>query len=141
MKVSIEGREYDLTEAIHKPKIGDVLDLKRSGGTAPARIVDAIDELGEALRALPEDATMRDLDRVVLEFFDSVEHLEAFAGIVFLCRRKAGEPATWADALGTSISDVQFALGPDDEGDDEGEGDDPKAQSTPEADGTDAEEG
>lgn len=126
MKVTIEGHEYDLADAIHKPKIGDVLDLKKSGGTAPAKIVDAIDALGEALRVLPKDASVKDLDRVVLGYFDSVEHLEAFAGIVFLCRRKAGETVTWADALDTSISDVQFIP----EGEEEDEGDDPKAPST-----------
>jgi len=130
MKVEIEGREYDLTAAIHTPKIGDVLDLKRSGGTAPSRIVRAIDELGDALRSVPEDATIRQVDDVVLGFFDSIEHLEAFAGLVFLCRRKGGESVSWADALETSISDVKFLVdAPVQEA-----GDDPKAPSTLEED-------
>ena len=130
MKVTIEGAVFDLSEAIHKPKIGDVIDLKKSGGTSPSRIVQAIDALGDVLQTLPEGATMQVLDRAVLDYFDSLEHLEAFAGIVFLCRRKAGEPVSWAEALDTSISDVQFALSDDDEED--SEGDDPKAPSTPE---------
>ena len=128
MKVTIEGREYDLTAAIHKPRIGDVIDLKRAGGTAPSRIVQAIDELGETLRGLPEDATLQALDRAVLDYFDSIEHLEAFAGIVFLCRRKSGDPVSWDDALSTSISDVQFVPDADDEAEVDA---DPKDPSTP----------
>lgn len=136
MKLIIEGREYDLTEAIARPAMGDLVDLKRATKgleeTVSIRtITDAVVDLGNVFVELGDEATVGDVGEAMLDYFDSVEHLLAFTAMVFLCRRTAGEPCTWDDASRVSPRDVQVRV--EVEVDDE-DGADPKAPSTPAGD-------
>lgn len=135
MRLVIAGKEYQLDEAIYEVAMGDLIDLKRAtkGYEEPVSvraIADAVADLGELYTGLPDDATLGDLGDAMLDYFDDVGHLTAFAAMVFLCRRKAGEPCTWDEALLVSPSAVQFRFDvqvPDEDGPD------PKDLSTPEA--------
>ncbi len=122
----IEGQEHDLTAALRQAEIGDLLDLLLlTKATA-----------FEATNALPEGASWAELDAAVLEYFGEEEHLEAYGGMVFLCKRKAGEDLSYRDALKVRLNDVQFKRADDEEDD---EADDPKGPSTPEDGSPDAE--
>lgn len=119
--LTIEGQLHDLTVAMREATIGDLKDLKRlsrvdgSKGLSVGAINRALNELDDALSTITEDSTFDELDEVILEFFDDLDHLDAFAGMVFLCRRKAGDRISFDDALAVNLSDVQFVPAPDDE--------------------------
>jgi hypothetical protein len=146
MKLVIAGREYELDEAVYAPAMGDLIDLKRAtkGYDEPVSvrtITEAVSDLGDVYIGFAgaDDVTVADFGGAMLDFFDDVGHLTAFAAMVFLCRRKAGEPCTWEDALSVSPSAVQFRFdveAPDDEED----GADPKDPSTSEDAGADPDE-
>lgn len=115
MKLVLDGREYDLTEAVQRPAIGDVVDLKRAtkdlGEPVSVRkITDAIEDLGGVFLSIGDGGTVRDLGDAMLDYFDDIDHLLAFSAMVFLCRRKAGEPCTWEAALRVSPADVQLRV-------------------------------
>jgi len=113
-RLVVGGVEYDLFEAIQEASIRDLILLKKDGGVSVKSIVEAFNALSESADPL--------------DVFDSVDALEAFAGLVFLCKRKAKENVSFEDAASVSFASVKFG---DDE--DEEEADDPKVSSTPDS--------
>ena len=135
--LTIEGEEFDLHGTVLQPELGALIDLKRASrvdgfeGISVATIKDTLDAMDEAFDAIPEGTTRAEMNRVILRFFDSIEHLTAFVGLVFLARRSSGVPITFEDAARVRLADVGFRV----EGaQEEDEADDPKAPSTPEGD-------
>ncbi|GAA1787871.1 hypothetical protein [Agromyces lapidis] len=96
--LTVDGVSYDLERAIQHAAIRDLVDLKRAtqvggvGGISIKSIVTALEAMQEF------DSPM--------DMFDSVETLETFAALVFLCKRRAGEPVTFDEACSVSLASV-----------------------------------
>jgi hypothetical protein len=109
---------YDLQDAVQHASIRSLVDLQKAAGISVNTIAETLVGMGEMQS--PE------------ELFESVERLNVFAALVFLCRRKAGEQVSFDDASEVSMADVALDF---DDDEDEAE-DDPKGQSTPEEPGS-----
>ena len=97
----IEGVRYDMQEAVQKASIRSLKDLQKAAGISVNSIVSALSSMAE----------LADPSAV----FDSVEHLDAFAGLVFLCKRKAGEDVSFDDACDVSLADIRIDFETEDE--------------------------
>lgn len=111
----VDGTRYDLQESVQRASIKTLVDLQKSAGISVNTIAETLVGMGEM--ASPS------------ELFDSVERLNVFAALVFLCKRKAGEQVSFDDAAEVSMADVSIDF--DDESEDEA--DDPKGPRTTEA--------
>ena len=114
----VDGVRYDLQEAIQEPSIRSLVDLQKAAGISVTTIAETLVGMGGMKSAT--------------EIFDSVERLNVFAALVFLCRRKAGErDLTFDEASEVSLANVSLDFEDDDEVED-----DPKDPSTPEGPGS-----
>src|SRR5690349_1330678 len=92
-----EGVKYDLMAATQRARIGDLVELNRLSGISVRKIADVLIGMGGM--------------ESILDVYDEPERLEVFAAMLFLCKRKAGEPFTWDEALGTSLIDITLDFG------------------------------
>ena len=112
-----QGESYDLQEATQRAAIGDLRELLRVADISARKIADTLMGMSEM--------------ESILDVYDSEDRLEVFAAMLFLCRRKAGDrDFTWADALATSLIDIQLVVEVDEE-----EEADPKGPDLPTPDG------
>jgi hypothetical protein len=106
--LTYEGQQFDLQAATQAASIRDLVELKKTAGISVRTIADTLVGMGEM--------------ESFLDIYDSVDRLEVFAAMLFLCKRKAGESFSWDDALGASLVDITLSF-------EEDEADDPKATS------------
>lgn len=114
----VQGVRYDLQEAVQHASIRALVDLQKAAGISVNTIADTLVGMGDM--------------KSPREIFDTVERLNVFAAMVFLCRRKAGDVVTFDEASEVSMADVRIDF---DDDDDETADEDPKDQSTPEGPG------
>lgn len=97
-QLTVGGVSYDLERSIQQASIRDLVDLKRAtqvggaGGVSIKSIAAVLESLGEL--------------ESPMDMFDSVDTLETFAALVFLCKRKAGEAVSFDEAGSVSLADV-----------------------------------
>jgi hypothetical protein len=98
VKLRIGETEYDYQTALNKVSLGVLMDLKSQGGPGRRSISLALDLIDAGLRADTDAGEVEDDERVLL----------GMAGLIFICKRHAGESLAWADALTYSWSDLTF---------------------------------
>lgn len=114
MRLKIGENEYELEESLSKASISDLILLKRATktkdypGVSIKSIVNALEDLKDPM-----------------DFLDSEEALETLRGMIFLCRRKAGEMGTLESLTDFPLSDMEFVYEDDELEDDEAD-EDPK---------------
>lgn len=100
MKLLLAGKEYDITDALQKSTLADLYDLKVQTGIGMKTLSDSLQRMSAL--ADPQD------------FLDDEEILRALTSLIWLCRRRAGEKLTVAEANAVALSDIQFKVDPAD---------------------------
>jgi len=108
----VRGVRYDLQGAVQEASIRSLVDLQKAAGISVNTIAETLVGMGEMQSAA--------------EIFDSVERLNVFAAMVFLCWRKAGEKVSFDEAAEVSMSEVSIDFDVEEDAADE----DPKDLST-----------
>jgi hypothetical protein len=104
VKLEIFGVPHDHERALHKAQLSDLYDLKLASGIGVKSIMAGMERLYEAANAgrdAMEDAV------------GEADVILAIQGLVFLCRRAAGETLTYKEAS-VSYSDLRWAPDEDD---------------------------
>lgn len=117
-RINIQGVEYDLTGAVSAAGLGDLFTLKVK--TAAHKYPVTLKSINELFVELGERAKAGDFEPV--DMLGDEKFLMTFIGILWLAKRKSGEPITFEDAWG--ISFTEFFIVPDE--DDEEPESDPK---------------
>lgn len=116
MKLVIQGTAYDMGEAIQKATISDLILLKRA--------TKSKDYPGVSVKTIM--ATLNDAGEDGMDLLDSEAGLENLRGIIYLCRRRAGEKLSLEEAVNFPLTEMTFESDEDDE-------EDPKEKGTPSA--------
>jgi hypothetical protein len=108
MILRIAGVEHDLAEVLSRPSLNDLfyLKVKSKSPEYPAGI--SLVTLGEYLKKLAKIKDPREL-------VDDPDVLLALKGVVYLCRRHAGERLSWEDAGDLELRDLDFVIEESDE--------------------------
>lgn len=99
MKITIDGKSYELTESIGAAALGDLVALKKHSGVS----VKTIKEMFEHTAELASDPSF---DR--FDLLDDEQFLVNMIGVIWLARRKAGEQIGMAEAEEISFQSVAF---------------------------------
>lgn len=108
MILRIAGAEYDLNDVLGRPSLNDLLYLKLKSRSTDYPKGMSIVTLGEYLKKLAAITDPREL-------VDDPDILLALKGVVYLCRRSAGEKVTWDEAGELQLSDLDFVVEESDE--------------------------
>lgn len=108
MLIRIAGAEHDLNEVLGRPSLNDLFYLKVKSRSPEYPDGMSLAKLGEYLKKL---ATISHAAQIV----DDPEILLALKGIVYLCRRHAGEKVTWDEAGELELAEFDFVIEDSDE--------------------------
>lgn len=108
-RIIIQGTEYDLTAAVSAAGLGDLFQLKVK--TKALGFPVTLSSINRLFTDIGELVKGDDFDPVTL--LDDEERLLTFQAVLWLSKRKAGEPVTFDDV--GSISFTEFSLLPDEE--------------------------
>jgi len=103
MILRIAGVEHDLADVLSRPSLNDLFYLKVKSRSPEYPNGISLVTLGEYLSRL---ATIKDPRDLV----DDPDVLLALKGVVYLCRRHAGERLTWEDAGELELRDLDFVV-------------------------------
>lgn len=109
MKLRIGEQDYDYQRALQKVGISHLLDLKVSGGIGKRTVNAGLDALSEALVQVEGESDKDFLDRALLADENPVI-LRGLVGLVFICKRHAGETVTFEEAGEFGLQDLRFVL-------------------------------
>lgn len=145
MRIELDGNTYDLSEAVSKAKLNDLMELKvktqASGeGVSVKSIRATFMRMGETFKAMSgqsddvtDDEMAQLLSDAFLELLSDTDFVRNFVGVMFLARRRAGEKVTVEEAGEFAFSDIRF-IPPSSEDDTEELGDDAAPFTDPVAD-------
>lgn len=108
MLITIAGVQHDLQEVLAKPSLNDLFYLKVKSRSEEFPEGMSLARLGEYL------AKMRSI-QTGAQLLDDPEILLALKGVVYLCRRRAGERLTWDDAGDLRLDEITFVIEDSDE--------------------------
>lgn len=109
MKLRIGEQDYDFQRALQKIGISHLLDLKVHGGIGKRTVTEGLDALSDAL-IRKEGESDDDFRSRALEADENPVILRGLVGLVFICKRHAGEPVTFDEAGEYGLADLQFIL-------------------------------
>ena len=108
MILRIAGTEHDLNEVLSRPSLNDLFYLKVKSRSPEYPEGISLVTLGEYLKKMAKITDARQL-------VDDPDVLLALKGVVYLCRRHAGERLTWDDAGELELADLDFVVEDSDE--------------------------
>lgn len=135
MRIALNDVTYDLSEAVSKAKLNDLMELKvRTQSTGEGVSVKTIRatfiRMGETFKTMNgqsddmTDGQMAEaLSNAFLELLSDTDFVRNFVGVMFLARRRAGEKITVEDAGEFAFSDIRF-IPPSSQDEAEEQGDD-----------------
>lgn len=92
MKLTIDGTTYEVTDAIQKATLGDLYVLKAKHAVSVKTIRDTFQRM--------QGSTDQ------LDFLDDADVFKSLIGIIWLCRRKAGEDTSMEACEQVPMSDL-----------------------------------
>ena len=98
MKLSILGTQYDYGLALRKAKLTDLYDLSLAAKIGPRAIHQMLFRLDEAKTAADAEKVSEEPDVLI-----------ATQGLVFLCRRHAGEKVSFEDSA-VAWDDLEWVI-------------------------------
>jgi hypothetical protein len=107
MKLEVAGVEYDYGTALNKIGLKHLYDMKVQAGIGKRTVVQALDLFDEGLRA-EEGQTPAQRESRVQEILEDERILLGLTGLVFICKRFAGEQITFDEAGQFGFGDVRF---------------------------------
>jgi hypothetical protein len=114
MKLQVDGKEYDYQRAMGKVGLKHLYDLKVQAGIGQRTVSKALDLLAEGLKAEENDTLEQAADRA-----DAIQEDErvllGLAGLVFICKRHAGETVSFDEAGQFGLGDLVFVPDESDE--------------------------
>ena len=126
MKIKLHDVEYDLSQAVSKARLNDLMELKVKTridghpGVDPKSIRAALLRMGTSLKeakaalAEPDDDALAEIIQdVFLELLGDDDFLRNFVGLIFLARRYAGENTTVKEAGEFAFFDVEWVVDED----------------------------
>ncbi|ASN38997.1 hypothetical protein CGQ24_08200 [Arthrobacter sp. 7749] len=123
MKIIINGKKYPLAESLQRATLNDLYALKLQTGMG-------MKTLRETLQRMKDYEDQSD-------FLEEAENMNAFRGMIWLCRRAAGEFLTVEEANNDPLAEIGFESDPEDpvvEADPKAPaGSDPEGDPVPEA--------
>lgn len=148
MRIELNGNTYDLSEAVSKAKLNDLMELKlktqsTGEGVSLKSIRGTFMRMGDTFKAMSgqsdemtDEQMAEALSEAFLELLSDAEFVRNFVGVIFLARRRAGDKVTVEEAGEFAFSDIQFippsdAAGTSEQGDDAGPFTDPGAAPEP----------
>ena len=96
LHLKIDGKLYDTKNALSKPKLNDLLELKQQTGLGMKTLLSEIIRMA----SLPEQDSI----------LDDVEALTALKALVWLVRRTEGELTPFIDAGEIELSKIQVVM-------------------------------
>lgn len=102
MNLNIGEKSYNLLDSITHAKLGDLFQLETLSTELGTTVSFA------SLRTYLIEDVLKSTDS--FGFLDSVAKRAHFAGVVFLCRRYAGEEATFGDIEDIALSDLKLTF-------------------------------
>lgn len=108
MILRIAGAEYDLNEVLSRPSLNDLFYLKTKSKSPEYPNGISLVTLGEYLKKLGQITDPR-------QIVDDADVLIALKGVIYLCRRHAGERLTWDDAGELELAELDFVIEDSDE--------------------------
>ena len=110
MKIRILDTEYDVTDAVNRASLNDLMELKVKTRKDGYSGVSAL-TIKTTFETLSERAKTGDLEGV--DLFDDPEFIINMVGVMWLTRRRAGEKLSVEEAGNVSFQDFGFV--PDEE--------------------------
>lgn len=106
MKLEISGTEYDYARAMSKARLSDLYDLKIQANIGVRTVRTALDMMDEATMLVmqakqvdgADEASIEAARLIALEIHERAEVIIGVAGLVFLCKRHAGEKVTFEES-------------------------------------------
>lgn len=108
MILKIAGVPHDLNEVLSRPSLNDLFYLKVKSRSPEYPDGMSLSKLGEYLKKMAAMTNPADI-------VDDPDVLLGLKGVVYLCRRRAGEKLTWEDAGELELSELDFVLEDSDE--------------------------
>lgn len=108
MLLRIMGVEHDLQEVLRRPSLNDLFYLKVKSRSPEYPEGMSLRKLGEYLKKMGELEHPSDA-------IDDPDVLLALKGVVYLCRRRAGEKVSWEEAGELELSELEFIVEDSDE--------------------------
>ena len=102
MRLVLSGREYPIEDALQKATLDDLYRLKVDMGVGMPMLIAAFDAMGAA----SDPAAV----------LDNADVLGALTAIVWLCRRRAGEKLTVAEAGDVPLAELRLVLDDEEDG-------------------------
>lgn len=109
MKLRIRESEYDYRRALDKGELGVLYDLRLAGGPGRRSIALALDLFDTGLKQEEGETEEQKAERAAA-MEDDPRVLLGLSGLVFICKRYAGERITWAEAQTYGWEDIQFII-------------------------------
>lgn len=148
MRIELNGNTYDLSEAVSKAKLNDLMELKlktqsTGEGVSVKSIRGTFMRMGDTFKAMSgqsdemtDEQMAEALSEAFLELLSDAEFVRNFVGVIFLARRRAGEKVTVEEAGEFAFSDIHFIppseeAGTSEQGDDAAPFTDPGAAPAP----------
>ncbi|WP_411732188.1 hypothetical protein [Paeniglutamicibacter sp.] len=94
MKIVINGKKYPLAESLQRATLNDLYALKLQTGMG-------MKSLRETLQRMKDYEDQAD-------FLEEAENMQAFRGMIWLCRRAAGEFLTVEEANNDPLVEIGF---------------------------------